>query len=89
MTDKQQQLEDEAPTPLSGFFAILATVVAICVAVLISPAGNYAGSEASAAPMAAAAPDQAASAEEHAAFIHQGHERAAREGDASPLPPTF
>lgn len=87
MTDKQKHLQDEAPTPLSGFFAILATVAAIGVAVLISPAGNYTASEAKAA--APAAPEQAASAEEHAAFIRQGHERAAREGDDAPLPSTF
>lgn len=87
MTDKQRKLRDEAPTPLSGFFAILATVAAICVAVLISPAGNYTAAEANAAPVAAA--DQPASAEEHSAFIRHGHERAAREGDGRPLPATF
>ena len=89
MTDKQKQLQDESPTPLSGFFAILATVTAIGVAVLISPAGNYKAAEASAAAPAVSAPEQRPSAEEHAAFIRESHGRAAREGEDSPNLSTF
>lgn len=38
MTDTQKRLQDEAPTPLSGFFAFVVTVAALSIAVLLSPA---------------------------------------------------
>ena len=79
MTDRQKRLQDEAPTPLSGFFTLLATVAAIGIAVLISPAGNYAASEANAAEVAGL--EQAAGTGDH--------ERAPLAGDGNLIPSTF
>lgn len=82
-------LQAEAFNPTSKFAAIVATVAVVCVLLLIGSVSKLGNPQADATAATPAAPDQIVSPEEHSAFIHQGHERAAREGDAAPLPPTF
>jgi hypothetical protein len=84
-----KKLRDEAPTHPIAIAAILVTVAVAGVLLLIGSASNLGNAEANAPAVVTSAPDQIASPEEHAAFIRQGHDRAAREGDATPLPPTF
>ena len=84
-----KKLHGQAPAPAIAIAAILAIVAVAGVLLLIGSAGNPGNAQANASAVVTSAPDQIASPEEHAAFIRQGHDRAAREGDATPLPPTF
>ena len=80
---------DQAPAPANAIATILATVAVVGVLLLIGSASNLGNAEANAPAVVTSAPDQIASPEEYAGFIREGHERAAREGDGTPLPPTF
>jgi hypothetical protein len=88
MTDTKK-LHDEAPAPAIAITTILATLAFLGALLLIGSTINLGNADANASAVETSPPDQIASPEEHAAFIRQGHERAAREGDATPLPPTF
>ena len=83
------KLRDQAPTPKFALAGVFAAVAVASALLLIGTAGNLGNSEAIASSVEPFASDQVASPEEYRAFIRQGHDRAAREGDSTPLPETF
>ena len=85
---KRQDEEFTRTTTYAAIVLVLVLAVA-CVLLLFGAAGNLGRSEANAAPVVSDAPGSMMSPEEHRAFISRGHDRAAREGDPSPLPATF
>lgn len=88
MADTKQQQRGQ-PLPTIALVAALAAVALVSALVMLGSAASFSGVDASAAPVAVSVPDQIVSPEEHNAFIREGHERAAREGDGAPLPATF
>ncbi len=88
-----RQNEEVTRTPTFAAIAAFAVVAVVAVvASVLQPdvtASNLGAPEAVASPRAPFVPYPVVSAEEYRAFILQGHERAAREGDPAPLHATF
>jgi hypothetical protein len=88
MLDTKKPQADQFTRTIT-FAAIVAAVAIVSVVLLFGSVTSPGQSEANASSAALNVPDQIASPEENRAFISRGHDRAAREGDATPLPPTF
>ncbi len=83
-----RQNEEVTWTPtFSAIAAIAVVAVAAAVSSVLQP--DVMASNLGAPEVIASLRAPIVSAEEYQAFIRQGHERAAREGDPAPLPATF